>query len=47
MNNEDGYIFFNARWFKPISLIASEFIVLINLVDTAHDTVPSKFSSYR
>ena len=31
MNNEDAYIFFTARKDKPITSIASEFIVLNSL----------------
>ena len=47
MNNEDAYIFFTARKDKPITSIASEFTVLNNLEDTAHDTVRRKFSTVR
>ena len=47
MNNEAAYIFFTARKDKPITSIASEFIVLNSLEDTAHDRVRRQFSSLR
>ena len=45
MNPEEAYQFFNTRMDKTICSIASEFIVLNNLGETAHDSVRRKFSS--
>ena len=47
MNNEEAYIFFTAQKDKTISSIASEYIILNNLGETALNSVRRKFSSLR